>query len=97
MKATYKKLKNGGWGIIVEGSPKEGDKLTVTKKDGSTKAEIVKDILWAGDGKSICSIVPTERTYDSRRRCAECGRPGALVIDMEDGMPKHYRCCDIPP
>jgi hypothetical protein len=29
--------------------------------------------------------------------CAECGRPGELVADLEDGCLKHYRCCDIPP
>lgn len=29
--------------------------------------------------------------------CAECGRSGELVADLEDGMLKHYRCCDIPP
>lgn len=29
--------------------------------------------------------------------CAECGRPGRLVADLEDGLLKHYNCCDIPP
>lgn len=29
--------------------------------------------------------------------CAECGKSGELVIDLEDGMPKHRRCCDIEP
>jgi hypothetical protein len=29
--------------------------------------------------------------------CAECGRGGPLVQDLEDGLMKHYRCCDIPP
>lgn len=28
--------------------------------------------------------------------CAECGRPGDLVTDLEDGAMKHYRCCDMP-
>ena len=29
--------------------------------------------------------------------CAECGKSGDLVTDLEDGLLKHYRCCDIPP
>lgn len=28
--------------------------------------------------------------------CAECGRPGELIEDLEDGMLKHRGCCDIP-
>lgn len=30
------------------------------------------------------------------RRCAECGRGGELVRDNEDGVWKHYQCCDMP-
>ena len=30
-------------------------------------------------------------------RCAECGRKGVLVRDLEDGLLKHINCCDIPP
>lgn len=29
--------------------------------------------------------------------CAECGRPGDLVADLEDGQLKHRHCCDIEP
>jgi hypothetical protein len=29
--------------------------------------------------------------------CAECGRSGELVADLEDGMLKHRRCRDIEP
>lgn len=32
-----------------------------------------------------------------RATCAECGKGGRLVRDMEDGMYKHYKCCDMPP
>lgn len=28
--------------------------------------------------------------------CAACGRSGDLVRDMEDGLLKHYSCCDMP-
>ena len=29
--------------------------------------------------------------------CAECGKSGELVQDLEDGMMKHRHCCDIEP
>lgn len=29
--------------------------------------------------------------------CAECGKAGELVQDLEDGMMKHRHCCDIEP
>jgi hypothetical protein len=29
--------------------------------------------------------------------CAECGKSGDLVEDMEDGLMKHRGCCDMPP
>ena len=28
--------------------------------------------------------------------CAECGKSGELIQDLEDGLMKHERCCDIP-
>lgn len=29
--------------------------------------------------------------------CAECGKSGGLVCDLEDGLMKHRHCCDIEP
>jgi hypothetical protein len=29
--------------------------------------------------------------------CAECGKSGELVADLEDGQLEHRRCCDIEP
>jgi hypothetical protein len=34
---------------------------------------------------------------DGEERCAECGGFGDLVTDLEDGLRKHRRCCDIEP
>ena len=99
MPATYTKTKNGDWGIRVTGAkPSEGCKVTVTKKDGSTKTETVEKVLWSGDGVHLCSITRSGGGRASGGRvCAECGKGGALVADLEDGLLKHYRCCDIPP
>ena len=56
MRATYTKLKSGAWGVRVTGSVAKGDRVTVTKKDGSTKIEIVEAVVWSGNGVSVCAI-----------------------------------------
>lgn len=62
MKTTYGRLDDGTWGLRVEGAvPEVGASLTVTKKDGSTKTEVVGAILWQGTTRSgnpgaLCKI-----------------------------------------
>lgn len=48
---------------------------------------------------SIASFVAREKRTraDGGETCAECGKSGELVQDLEDGMMKHRRCCDIEP
>ena len=91
--ATYMKLKDGSWGVKVQGSIEAGRCVTVTKKSGE---------IWSGDGISTCAIDSSIRSTSTARSngrhvCAECRRGGKLVADLEDGMMKHYGCCDIPP
>ncbi len=103
MSATYTKLKSGDWGIRVEGSkPSEGSTITVTKKSGESKTETIAKVIWSGNGVHLCAIKSTKSSYtptaggSNRNVCAECGRGGRLVEDLEDGIMKHYGCCDIP-
>jgi len=56
---TYTKLKNGSWGLRVQGAAAKGDKVTVTKKDGSTKVETISAVLWSGEGVTLCAIAPS--------------------------------------
>jgi len=56
MAATYTKLKNGEWGIRCEGAARKGDLITVTKKSGETKNETVTQVLWSGNGITLCAI-----------------------------------------
>lgn len=56
---TYTKLNNGSWGVRVRGTATKGQKVTVTKKDGTTKTETIAAVLWSGDGVSLCSIAPS--------------------------------------
>lgn len=64
---------------------------------------------WAGYGRGNIEVYQTvggirnfiERERDNRKAggavCAECGCSGELVRDMEDGLMKHRRCCDMEP
>ena len=56
---TYTKLNNGSWGVRVRGTAAKGQKVTVTKKDGTTKIETVSAVLWSGDGVTLCAIAPS--------------------------------------
>ena len=86
------------------GRPKLGHKgpgrygntrVTVRKASGETKTETVGSIFWSNDAVALATITKDTKTA-GRNLCAECGRPGSLVYDMEDGLMKHYRCCDMP-
>ena len=78
MKATYTKLRNGNWGIRVEGSARKGDTITVSKKSGETKTEEVSAVVWSGNGITLCAI----SQHDSRPRYRR---------DDEDGLRDAYR------
>lgn len=56
MQATYTKLKSGDWGIRVLGVVAEGSSITVTKKSGETRTEVIRKVLWFGNGISLCAI-----------------------------------------
>ena len=83
MRATYTKLKSGAWGIRAESEAiRNGDQIIVTKKDGSTKIEIVEAVVWRGNGVSVCAIgAMASSGYSYRasnaaprgRVCPECG------------------------
>ncbi len=62
MSATYQKLKSGEWGIRVQGTAKAGDSVSVRTKAGVVKAEIVKAVVWSGDGVTLCAVEPRERS-----------------------------------
>lgn len=89
MSATYTKLRDGSWGIKVQGSAKAGQAITVTKRDGGTKTETVEKVVWSGEGVAICSVVETRRASSSssggRRNAHSNGsRPPAGMIECEE-------------
>jgi len=53
----FKRLRNNAWGITGPSALlREGADVAVTKRDGTTTTATVSRVLWAGDGKAICSI-----------------------------------------
>jgi len=71
--ASYTKLKDGTWGIRVQGAARAGATVNVSRRDGSSKTKVVGRVIWAGGGVSICSIDSTAsgpRSSQSSRRGA---------------------------
>lgn len=95
--AMFTKLKSGDWGIKTQGDVKAGDTVTVSKRDGTTDTVMIEKVIFKNEDITICSIKKKDSHQNGDRVCAECGRNGKLVHDMEDGMLKHYNCCDMPP
>ena len=84
MMASYTKLKDGSWGIRVDGTVAPGSVVTVTKKDGTRNTEKVAKVLWTGNGVALCSIAPKDakpqsqpssrsRVAGRKYECPECG------------------------
>ena len=106
---TYTKNKQtGNFDIIGLASElSEGKTVTVTLASGATKRVIVGKMskafeakFGANVGQSVCIAKVSSNGSASRgggNVCADCGRSGALVRDLEDGLMKHYNCCDIAP
>lgn len=97
----YRKTREGKWAVFGPVAELHEGAVTVAKKDGTRKTETVVRVSkpFAVDGVPHAYGYLAEQTAPPRsgRVCAECGRGGALVADLEDGLLKHYRCCDIPP
>lgn len=66
MSATFTKLKNGSWGIRVNGTAKVGQTVTVTKKSGGSSEVTISKVIWTGNGVSICSIEASEPVSAAR-------------------------------
>lgn len=82
MKATWKLLKDGRtWGVKVvmpgvNNRPLEpGEKISVTKKDGSAKDEIIEKVLWKGekDGETIFLCTVERQAQAKPRRSSSSG------------------------
>lgn len=79
MPITYTKLRDGNWGLRGEGLT-EGSRVTVSKRDGSSKQETVGKVFWTDGQVCLAAIARGESfraaTQDAAEtECAECGAP----------------------
>jgi hypothetical protein len=79
--------------LLWKGQTKFGERCKLAFLDGSK--EFWADASLVSDQTTAAVSQPVKR--QAGRTCAECGKAGHLVTDLEDGLLKHYRCCDIPP
>lgn len=55
--ATFKKLKDGSWGLLVNsGSVRPGDDVLTVTKAGKREVKTVGKVIWSGNDVSICTI-----------------------------------------
>src|SRR4029077_1690533 len=94
--STYTKLRDGSWGVRSDVRVSAGDTVTVRKKDGASKQETVRAVLWSGpDSKTghtvwLCSIAQREQrsgygNYGSSGgyTCRVCGHDGDTCADLD--------------
>jgi hypothetical protein len=93
MTIRYTKLRDGSWGIrgpeIYKGM--DGAAVTVQRKDGTGRTEVIDRVIWRGDGIGLATIC---------RHTTRCGRqqdsstpPGCHTCD--NGHDPHPGpCCD---
>lgn len=53
MTASPIKLKNGEWGAKVSGTPRVGERITITTSAGKSWSAEVAKVVWSGDGVAI--------------------------------------------
>ena len=105
---TWSKGRDGDW--LARGPRgKSGCEVSIVRKDGSSQSKVLGVVVWEDDVVALYRVLdngtrrPSRDSSQSSRStgagrsdvCAECGRPGALVRDLEDGQLKHRYCCDI--
>lgn len=93
---TYRKTREGDWAVFGPAAELKAGAVTVRKKDGTRKTETVERVSKSFDVQGVPHAYGYIQRQERQGGCAACGRGGHLVEDMEDGLMKHYSCCDMP-
>lgn len=67
MSITYTKLKSGAWGIRSTEEINAGQMITVAKKSGESKQEIVEKVVWSGNGVWLAALRSTAAERGGQR------------------------------
>lgn len=87
--ATFKKLKDGSWGLLVNSDRvRSGDSVLTVTKAGKREVKVIGKVIWSGNGVAIATIAASGGSSvggsprlrrDGTYECEECGdyvRPG---------------------
>ena len=78
---SWGKLRDGGWGVYIEGRASPGESVVVNKRDGSSSTVVLGRKVWEGNGKMLFTVNKDGGGSHSRQRrglggsyeCEECG------------------------
>lgn len=80
--ATFKKLRDGSWGLLVNSqrvSP--GDKVLTITKAGKRSYKFVGKIVWAGNGVTICTINEEGEDGPQQQQPSPSGKASPRQVD----------------
>jgi len=81
--ATFKKLKDGSWGLLVNSeSVRPGDDVLTITKAGKREVKTVGKVVWSGNGVTICTI-GDDSSSSRGRPSAPHGRPSPYESDEQ--------------
>jgi hypothetical protein len=92
-------LRSGTWGARGPAGA-EGQEVEIFRRNGSSQHKRLGRCLWSEKGVALYQVNEEGKYFvvkSGNNVCAACGRRGSLVEDDEDGLMKHWSCCDIPP
>lgn len=85
--ATFKKLRDGSWGLLVNTSNIEpGDRVMTVTKDGRRTVKIVGKIVWSGNGIAITTMGSEERQERPESRRPVDDNPPSPSTEGNDWM-----------
>jgi hypothetical protein len=89
---TYTKLKDGSWGILAGQELSLGALVTVVKRSGETKNEILGELVYAGEGDWVYRIGHnSSRPVRRARAWRPCGYPGCNPSHCDECEGEGYR------
>jgi len=74
-KATFTRLKDGSWGLRVEGKVREGDRVIAVRQNGSSQVMTCGTVVWSGPDRHTGKYLTITTIGGSKRASSEeeCG------------------------
>lgn len=74
---TYKKMRDGSWGVLAKGpKPTGSSRVTVLTKSGARKSEIIDRVIWSSsDGQTHIATL-RKKSSGGGTGCSSCDEAG---------------------